>query len=191
MAFWLRSAERRVQARARRVRGDADAVETAARSLATGVRQELARPKVLLAFFAAGLGFGWLRRVDGRRVSRTGDEVQSASATEVQTGRIAKLVAAVLAGARIYEQVRRAVAFVEKHGSGKADIRPASPSDDMFDREGAAAELSRVSSGSAPPSATAQGSRASRARQAEAGPSRPQSRSPQRAAATPRSSGLR
>lgn len=118
MAFWLRSEERRVAARGRRVRADTAAVETARQQFATGLRHELARPKVLLAFFAAGLGYGWLRRANSadRRPPRNEAEDQSAQAGAPKTGRLAAAVAAVLAGVRIYDQVRRAAAFIDRQG---------------------------------------------------------------------------
>jgi len=112
MAFWLRSEERRVAARGRRVRADLTALGAAKRSLATGLERELRKPKVLLAFFAAGLGYGWLRRAEPP-ASRSGDEDRSAE----QRGRLAKLVAAALAGVRIYAQVRRAAALVEPYAA--------------------------------------------------------------------------
>lgn len=111
MAFWLRSEERRVAARGQRVRADLSALQDARESLAAGLRYELGRPKVLLACFAAGFGFGWLRRRTARP-AREGEEADVAQ----QSGRLAKLAAAVIAGARIYDQLKRAAAFVERQG---------------------------------------------------------------------------
>lgn len=112
MAFWLKSEERRVAARGRRVRGDLLAVDAARRRFAGGVREQIRRPKVLLAFFAAGLGFGWLRPRERGPARATQDEGDGPE----RTGRIAKAVAAVLAGARIYEQLRHAAALVDSQG---------------------------------------------------------------------------
>jgi len=109
VAFWLRSEERRVAARARRVRSDLNALRQARVRLARAVRRELGRPKALLACFAAGLGFGWLRA--GRRRELAGEAVD-----RPQTGRLAQVTAAVLAGARLYEQLRRTAALVERRG---------------------------------------------------------------------------
>ncbi|HEX6993478.1 MAG TPA: hypothetical protein VF339_04950 [Gammaproteobacteria bacterium] len=111
MAFWLRSVERRVAARGERVRANLAAVGAARRRFASGLRRELGKPKVLLALFAAGLGYGWLRRAPDRPAPRSDDAERS----EDRTGRLARLAAAMVAGARIYAQVRRAAALVEPH----------------------------------------------------------------------------
>jgi len=111
MVFWLRSEERRVAARGRRVRDDLSALRDAGHGFATGLRHELGRPKVLLAFFAAGLGYGWLRRGNEQPSPRRDD----ADVSE-QTGRLAKVTAAVVAGARIYDLLKRAAAFVDQQG---------------------------------------------------------------------------
>src|SRR5690606_22564371 len=97
MAFWLRSEERRIAARGRRVRADVAALDDARRRFASGIRRELARPKVLLALFAAGLGFGFARRGAARAATRS---PEAGVPDSERTGRLAKLVAAVLAGVR-------------------------------------------------------------------------------------------
>lgn len=113
MALWLRSERRRIESRSRKIRDGVAAAATARRQFAAGLRQELARPKVLLAFFAAGLGYGWLRGADTER-DREHDGAEETQ--ELQAGRLAKVVAAVVAGARIYEQVRRTAALVDRQG---------------------------------------------------------------------------
>lgn len=114
MAFWLKSEERRVAARGQRVRTDLFALQQARVRFASGLRRELGRPKALLACFAAGLGFGWLRGARTRR------ELDGEAVDGAQSGRLAQVAAAVLAGARLYEQLRRAAALVEQQ-------EPASP----------------------------------------------------------------
>lgn len=117
MAFWLRSEERRVAARGRRVRADVAALDDARRRFASGIRRELARPKVLLALFAAGLGFGFARR----GAARAGTRSEAGVPDSERTGRLAKLVAAVLAGVRIYAEVRRAAGLVERGAAPQRD----------------------------------------------------------------------
>lgn len=118
MAFWLRSEERRVAARGRRVRADVAALDDARRRFASSIRRELARPKVLLALFAAGLGFGFARRGAARAATRS---PEAGVPDSERTGRLAKLVAAVLAGVRIYAEVRRAVGLVERGAAPQRD----------------------------------------------------------------------
>jgi len=117
MAFWLRSEERRIAARGRRVRADVAALDDARRRFASGIRRELARPKVLLALFAAGLGFGFARR----GAARAGTRSEAGVPDSERTGRLAKLVAAVLAGGRIYAEVRRAAGLVERGAAPQRD----------------------------------------------------------------------
>lgn len=117
MAFWLRSEERRVAARGRRVRADVAALDDARRRFASSIRRELARPKVLLALFAAGLGFGFARR----GAARAGTRSEAGVPDSERTGRLAKLVAAVLAGVRIYAEVRRAAGLVERGAAPQRD----------------------------------------------------------------------
>jgi len=117
MAFWLRSEERRIAARGRRVRADVAALDDARRRFASGIRRELARPKVLLALFAAGLGFGFARR----GAARAGTRSEAGVPDSERTGRLAKLVAAVLAGVRIYAEVRRAAGLVERGAAPQRD----------------------------------------------------------------------
>src|SRR5690606_24433938 len=103
-----------------RVRADLSALHDARRGFATGLRHELGRPKVLLAFFAAGLGYGWLRR-GSERPAPTRDAADAAD----QTGRLAKVTAAVVAGARIYDLLKRAAAFVDQQGYAAPPSRSA------------------------------------------------------------------
>lgn len=114
MAFWLRYEERRVAARARRVERDLAETADARSRLVRHVNRDLARPKVLLGLFAAGFGFGWLRRNDttsGRPSAKDDDD-------SVRPGRLASVFAAALAGARIYDQVRRAAAVIASSSTG-------------------------------------------------------------------------
>ena len=124
MAFWLRSEERRVAARGRRVREERAALDDATRRLTGSIKRELAKPKALLAVFAAGFAFGFVRRGRERDVPRSRDEALAAG----ETGRLAKLVAAVLAGVRIYSELRRVAGFVERNAArhGGAGGEPSS-----------------------------------------------------------------
>lgn len=99
----LRSVERHVERLGQNVRADLAVLDEAGRRVADRVRRELARPKVLLVIFAAGLGFGWLRgRSRAERRARADGEAGTGS------DRLAQLTAAAIAGARLFEQIRRA-----------------------------------------------------------------------------------
>lgn len=146
MTFWLRSVERQVAERGRRVRGDLTAIDAARRSFATGLRNELRRPEVLLAVFAAGLGVGWLRRAEQRPADADGTADDDAP----RTGRIAKAVAAVVAGARVYEQLRRVVALIDQPRyatAGQRDV--AAPSESIHESSLDGAERAQMYAGSA------------------------------------------
>lgn len=121
----LRSAERQVERLGQAARTDLAALDEAGRRAADLVRGELSRPKVLLAIFAAGLGFGWLRGAPRaqRRANADGE-------TGTSAGRIAQLSTAVIAGARLFEQVRRAAELVGPIAARSS----AAEADPTFDR---------------------------------------------------------
>jgi hypothetical protein len=121
MAFWLRSEERRVGTKARAVQRDLAAIARDRSRIVDRVRTELGRPRVTLAVFAAGLGYGWAR---GRRRPERGPDEEGAT----RTGRFAQVLAAVVAGARLYEQARRAAgALGELEPRRSASGDPPSP----------------------------------------------------------------
>jgi len=103
----LRSAAREVERLGQTVRTDFAVLDTVGRQAADRLRSELARPKVLLAIFAAGLGFGWLRGAP-----RTGRGARAEGEGGAPPARLAELAAVVIAGARLVEQIRRAAEAV-------------------------------------------------------------------------------
>ncbi len=116
--------EREVTSRGLRVRTDITAANTARRTLIASVRAELAKPKTLLILFATGLGVGWLRGLGGSRERQEDDDADEVAE---KTGRLAKAMAAVMAGVRIYEQTRRATGFVERYTADARQSRSAPP----------------------------------------------------------------
>jgi len=69
------------------------------------LRAELARPAVLLAFFAAGVGYGFLRKpFEDGDAEAAGDEESAA--------RLARTSAAFLAAARLLQHALRAAAVL-------------------------------------------------------------------------------
>lgn len=94
----LRGQRRRVRERAAAAQREAQALHAARRELAERIKSRIARPSVLLALFAVGLGYGWVR----------GSERQSAKGTEARTARLSRLAAAFIAGARLFGRARRA-----------------------------------------------------------------------------------
>ena len=126
--FGLTRLEREVTTRGVRVRTDAAALNAARRQLSTSVRRELARPRTLLILLAAGLGVGWLRRIGDRSSERRSGDHSSQRPEESEvaekTGRLAKAMAAVMAGVKIYEQARRAAQFVERHAEPRPPSEP-------------------------------------------------------------------
>lgn len=100
----FRAQRRRIDLLGRAVREDMAALAADGGRLADHIRQELGRPKVLLAIFAAGLGYGWVRR---------SSKTDSAQAGAPGAGALARLAAALAAGIRLYEQAHRAAAIVE------------------------------------------------------------------------------
>lgn len=109
MIGFLRRERRRIDELGRAVRHDAAALAAGRARLADGIRRELGRPKVMLAIFAAGLGYGWLRRPS------TAPSPSEADVSAPPT--LARLAAVVAAGLRLYEHARRAAALVEPYGA--------------------------------------------------------------------------